>query len=177
MRALPNGLSVCADCGEIRGRTRYGNVSACLCQGVVCNRCGARSRRPISEYYDPRDRSWWHVPYFQLMAHRCPAPAERRVGEKWTQLPVDDDVKAHQEATTRQTWAEVEARAAPRTGVEAAAADRACAEAGGAESVGAHRAGTDTPAVEGPTLRLGSIRMLVIPRWWQERRRSWRPGE
>ena len=54
MRPLPEGLSVCADCGDVRGKTPDGRLSVCYCQGVVCDWCGARSRRPISDHYVPR---------------------------------------------------------------------------------------------------------------------------
>ena len=72
-RPLPRGLRTCPDCGEVRGTTTRGSVSACYCSGLVCNRCGGRERRPITDYYDPHDRRWWHVPYFNLM--RAPLSA------------------------------------------------------------------------------------------------------
>ena len=110
MSQLPQGLSVCADCGDVRGKTPDGRLSVCYCQGVVCTWCGARSRRPISDHYVPRLGHWLHTPYFILGAHGCPAPPERRVGEHWTTLPADDDLKAYSEAMTRRTLAEFEAR-------------------------------------------------------------------
>ena len=101
-RPLPRGLRTCPDCGEIRGTTTRGSVSACYCSGLVCNRCGGRERRPITDFYDPHDRRWWHVPYFNLMAHRCKLrPGEPPHGEGWTTLEPDPDVLVYQEAATR----------------------------------------------------------------------------
>ena len=116
MRSLPQGLSLCADCGDVRGKTPDGRLSVCYCRGVVCTWCGARSPRPISDHYVPRLGHWLHTPYFILGAHVCPAPPERRVGEHWTTLPADDDLKAYSEAMTRRTLAEFEARTGIRLG-------------------------------------------------------------
>jgi hypothetical protein len=33
--------------------TTDGRVSACCCSGAICNRCGARARRPTTVYCDP----------------------------------------------------------------------------------------------------------------------------
>jgi len=105
-RPLPRGLRICPDCGEVRGTTTRGSVSACYCSGLICNRCGGRERRPITDYYDPQDRRWWHVPYFALMAHRCKLrPGEAPREKSWTSLEPDPDVVAYQEAVTRLTLA------------------------------------------------------------------------
>lgn len=80
---LPPGLFRCERCETIRGTTwgpkHDGGVgpwkSTCLCEGIVCRRCGkGRIRRPISDYYSPKDGYFWHVPYFMGMAgcSRCP---------------------------------------------------------------------------------------------------------
>jgi hypothetical protein len=107
-RPLPRGLRICPDCGEARGTTPAGWVSACWCSGLVCNRCGGRARRPITDYYDLRDGRWWHVPYFALAIHRCElAPGEPPKGSGWTRLEPDPDVVAYQEATTRLALAEL----------------------------------------------------------------------
>jgi len=105
MRPLPEGLFLCAVCGEARGKTPDGRLSVCFCQGVICNYCREPVRRPITDYYDARGGCWWHVPYFYLSAHsaRCPAPASRRRGRQFRILPVDDDVKAYTEAMNRFT--------------------------------------------------------------------------
>ncbi len=110
---LPVGLFICPDCGEARGKTRTGRLSVCLCQGIRCNWCGAVSRRPITDYFD-QDGDWVHVPWFAYLAHTCTAPAEARVGQQSTTLPADDDTRRYNEALTRLTWAEVEARARGR---------------------------------------------------------------
>jgi hypothetical protein len=122
MRPLPPGLSVCADCGDVRGKTPDGRLSVCLCQGVVCTWCGARGRRPISDHYDPRLGLWLHTPYF-LAAHACPPGTAPREGPRVRALPADDDLKAYSEAMTRRTFAEVEARTGIRLG-PAGPADR-----------------------------------------------------
>ena len=37
-----------------------------------CIRCGRRRvRRPISNYFNPEDGKWWHVPYFAAVDRRC----------------------------------------------------------------------------------------------------------
>jgi hypothetical protein len=48
-RPLPLGLRICETCGEPRGTSRGGGVSACFCSRLNCNRCGARRRRPITD--------------------------------------------------------------------------------------------------------------------------------
>jgi hypothetical protein len=110
MRPLPLGLRVCETCGGARGTSPDGGVSACYCSGVECLWCGKVMRRPISDYYDRRDRKWWHVSYYSQMAHSCPAPAERRVGTQWRTRAPDPDVRTYQEATTELAWELVEAR-------------------------------------------------------------------
>jgi hypothetical protein len=70
---LPAGLFTCETCGEIRGTTwgpcHNGTVgqwkSTCICEGLVCKKCGERHiRRPISNHYDLDDGQFWHTPYF-----------------------------------------------------------------------------------------------------------------
>jgi hypothetical protein len=70
---LPPGLFTCEQCGEIRGTTwgsrHDGSVgpweSTCICEGVVCRKCGDRRiRRPISDHYELDDGHFWHTPYF-----------------------------------------------------------------------------------------------------------------
>jgi hypothetical protein len=101
-RPLPPGLRICPTCREARGTTPDGRVSACFCSGLVCNRCGEGRHRPITDYYDLRDGTWVHVPYFGLMAHTCRlAPGEAPRGTGWTRLEPDPDVLAYQEAVTR----------------------------------------------------------------------------
>ncbi len=112
MPQLPQGLSVCADCGDVRGKTPDGRLSVCYCQGVVCTWCGSRGRRPISDHYDPR-AGWLHTRYF-VAAHSCPPGTEPRDGPRIRALPADDDLKAYSDAMTRQTLAELEARTAVR---------------------------------------------------------------
>ena len=103
---LPAGLRICRTCHEARGTDPDGDVSACYCSGLICNACGARARRPITDYYDWRDGMWWHVPYFGLMGHRCRfKPGEQPRGTGWTSLEPDPDVVAYQDLVTRLTWA------------------------------------------------------------------------
>jgi hypothetical protein len=100
---LPRGLRLCEVCGGVRGRTLDDQRSVCLCQGVRCNWCGTVRRRPISDYYDPAEEIWVHVPWFGLMAHRCPAPMERRHGDHFTLLPEEDGFVAYSATMTRMT--------------------------------------------------------------------------
>jgi len=60
---LPTGLYRCGKCRSIRGVTPDGWQSVCYCDGRRCARCKTRWRLPISDYYDPRDGEWWHVPW------------------------------------------------------------------------------------------------------------------
>jgi len=105
MSSLPDGLSVCATCGDIRGRTPDGRLSVCYCQGVVCNWCGARLRRPISDHYVPRDDGHWlHTPYFAFGGHRCPLGTVRGTGKWYTLLPiVEQDLLEYRERLTQAT--------------------------------------------------------------------------
>jgi hypothetical protein len=114
-RRLPAGLFICPVCGEARGKTPEGWLSVCLCQGLRCNWCGHVRRRPITDYL-ARDGRWVHVPWFGYMVHTCPVPVEARIGPAYTALPADDDTRSYNEALTRLTWAEVEARARAREG-------------------------------------------------------------
>lgn len=100
MRRLPAGLRVCDTCGQARGKTRRGSVSACLCSGVECLWCGTIVRRPITDYFDVRDGRWWHVSWFNCMTHSCTAPPERRTGDHWRSREPDPDVATQQQATT-----------------------------------------------------------------------------
>jgi hypothetical protein len=100
---LPRGLRICEVCGGVRGRTLDERLSVCICQGVRCNWCGTVRRRPISDYFDPTDELWIHVPWFGLMAHRCPAGPERRTGEQFTLLPEDEGFQAYSATMTRLT--------------------------------------------------------------------------
>jgi hypothetical protein len=101
-RPLPEGLRICETCGAARGTTPWGVVSACWCSGLICNGCGGRAHRPITDYYDIELGDWLHVPYFALGGHRCVVPEGRMPGPRgWTQLTPDPDVLACQEATTK----------------------------------------------------------------------------
>lgn len=78
-KKLPAGLRICEVCETVTGtRTITGPdgpeelESTCLCHGLVCGECGRRRiRRPTSDYFDPEDGAWWHVPYFIAMDRRC----------------------------------------------------------------------------------------------------------
>ena len=83
-RRLPAGLYPCGECGAVRGETRElpddwdpdeeGETitSTCLCDGLPCLSCETgRRRRPISDYYDPEDGQWWHVPWFMGHSREC----------------------------------------------------------------------------------------------------------
>ncbi len=89
MRPLPEGLFLCAVCGEARGKTPDGRRARCLCEGIVCTWCGARGRHPISDHYVPRLGHWLHTPWFMPMGHVCPAPPEARLGRQWAELAPD----------------------------------------------------------------------------------------
>jgi hypothetical protein len=107
VRPLPVGLRICKACEEVRGTTPAGDVSACYCSGMVCNRCDGRVRRPITNYYDARSATWVHVPFFHLLSHRCRLVEgdPREVAEqRWTTLEPDPDVIAYQNAVTRMTF-------------------------------------------------------------------------
>lgn len=74
---LPPGLYRCPDCVQVRGLAwapaPEGGVthwrSVCICDGITCRRCATnRIRQPVSDYYNPRDGMFWHVPYFVGMA-------------------------------------------------------------------------------------------------------------
>lgn len=134
-RPLPPGLRICPTCREARGTTPDGMVSACYCSGLVCNGCGSRARRPISDYFDRRDGRWWHVPWFGVMGHRCRlGPGEAAKGKGWTHLERDPDLVAYQDAVTRLAWAEIEERASARRSVAAEhPADLPSADPGGSD--------------------------------------------
>jgi hypothetical protein len=107
-RPLPPGLRICPTFPEARGATSDGRVSACFCSGLVCNRCGGRAHRPITDYFDRRDGAWVHVPWFGVMVHGCRLrPGEEPHGTGWTHLERDPDVVARQEAVTRLALAEL----------------------------------------------------------------------
>ena len=91
MPSLPEGLFLCPACGDIRGRTGDGRRSRCYCEGVACNWCDARFRRPISAHYSPTS-GWLWTPYFMFPAgHRCPPGVERGPGRWYRNLPDVDD--------------------------------------------------------------------------------------
>ena len=104
---LPWGLHICETCGEARGRTPDGMVSACYCSGIVCNWCGRRFHRPISDYWSQPDGVWVHVPYFGFSGCGCSTPPEGYDGPKLTHLPKAKEVTEASEALTRRTleWA------------------------------------------------------------------------
>lgn len=118
-RSLPAGLRICETCGEARGTTPRGSVSACYCSGLLCTACGERRRLPISDYYDWRARSWSHVSFISGFSlgggHRCPVgPGEEPRRTPWTKLPRDPDVIAYQRAVTEFTMRWVRERPAGR---------------------------------------------------------------
>lgn len=84
---LPWGLRTCDVCGGVRGRTPDGCVSSCYCSGIVCNWCGRRFHRPISDYWSPIDRIWVHVPWFGFGGCSCATPPDGYEGPKLTHLP------------------------------------------------------------------------------------------
>lgn len=88
---LPEGLTRCTECGEVRGRTPGGRRSSCLCQGIECIWCGARFRRPISDHYVPETKRWLHTPYLALPAgHRCPPGVVRGTGRWYRLLAIEE---------------------------------------------------------------------------------------
>ncbi len=77
---LPQGLYLCAVCGEPRGSASApgsgGEIerwaSRCVCDGPACVRCGRpRSHPPISNHYNRRVGAWLHVAYFVGMKRLC----------------------------------------------------------------------------------------------------------
>ena len=88
---LPDGLDICEGCGEARGRTPAGWLSSCFCSGIVCNWCGRRFRRPVSDYWSLRDRVWVHVPWFGFGGCGCKTPPDGYEGPKLTHRPKADE--------------------------------------------------------------------------------------
>jgi hypothetical protein len=104
---LPPGLRTCPECGEARGTSTQGRVSSCYCSGAVCEGCGAKERRPVSDYFHRRDGIWIHVPYFALMGHpggTCPQTLGPR---RWRIREPASEVRDYQEAVTRMTLDEM----------------------------------------------------------------------
>lgn len=151
---LPDGLRWCETCGEPRGATPAGRVSACYCSGLICNRCDERIRRPISDYYEVSTPSrgadagvpigrWWHVPWFALQGHSSSCSRTHPEADGFTTLEPDPDVRAYQEAITRRSLEQMrrndEARVAPevRTGLSGR--------------------GDETALDDGPTIQFGAM--------------------
>jgi hypothetical protein len=88
-KPIPPGLTCCPVCGEYRSSTLAHNLTwnepldaseldevielRCICDGILCRRCGMKMHRPISNYYDEQDNAIWHVPYFRgrLPCKKC----------------------------------------------------------------------------------------------------------
>jgi hypothetical protein len=70
---------------------------------VVCDWCGARLRRPVSDHYVPGDGGrWLHTPYFALGGHRCPPGTPRGTGKRYRVLPiVERDLQEYRERVTQ----------------------------------------------------------------------------
>jgi len=77
---LPPGLYRCEECGEIRGITLKPTYdrevgpakSTCLCDGLICPRCGGRGiHRPTSNLYHLDDGQFWHFPSFARSCALC----------------------------------------------------------------------------------------------------------
>lgn len=77
---IPNGLTRCGTCGELKGTFLYPEFNAggklipttvlCLCDGLICESCGkGRSHRPISNYYNEETGKVIHAPYFMAEQH------------------------------------------------------------------------------------------------------------
>ena len=102
-------------------------VSACYCSGIVCNWCGRRFHRPISDYWSLPDRVWVHVPWFGFQGCGCSTPPDGYEGPKLTHLPRADEVRQAAEALTRWTMGQAEAiadEAADETADRRAEAER-----------------------------------------------------
>ena len=81
---IPEGLTRCETCGELKGTCLYPSLpdgkgelapvlATCLCDGLVCGNCGeGRQHRPISDYYDESTGKIIHVPHF-MAGRKCPA--------------------------------------------------------------------------------------------------------
>ena len=71
--SLPRGLFVCASCDDITGVVEdptskfHGIRSTCLCGGIVCPHCGARTRRPITDHYVEAYGYFLHTPAIEGM--------------------------------------------------------------------------------------------------------------
>jgi len=94
---IPPGLTRCPVCGEYRGYTLARHLQwnepldaserddvfevKCICEGISCRRCGKMMHRPISNYYDERTNSVWHVPYFVGMVSLCRECRSRKRSE------------------------------------------------------------------------------------------------
>ena len=79
----PLGLTLCAQCGDWKGvcldpsEQFAGQMMTvhCFCDNHnQCARCGTQlfERRLNANYYNPHDRSIWHVPGFCGLRHQCP---------------------------------------------------------------------------------------------------------
>lgn len=66
---LPEGLYYCDKCGQVSGVTADGRKSTCLCEGILCSRCGQEHvRRPLTDYYDATEKRWLHIPSFATIS-------------------------------------------------------------------------------------------------------------
>lgn len=92
---IPDGLTRCGTCGELKGTLLYPEPNGedklisttvlCLCAGLICENCGkGRMHHPIANYYDEETGKVIHVPYFIAEQHcsECGARA-------WTDLRSD----------------------------------------------------------------------------------------
>jgi hypothetical protein len=75
-KPIPKGLARCERCGRLKGWTQGVRIQ-CLCDGLVCAKCGNRKPRPISSDFNEVDRRVWHSPWFSYMVP-CPDCGEHR---------------------------------------------------------------------------------------------------
>lgn len=87
---IPIGLRRCLQCGRLRGTTYWPEPDepgwltetpvSCLCEGIVCRHCKRNAIfRPISNYFDERDATIWHVSHFAA-GRPCDECAAKGVG-------------------------------------------------------------------------------------------------
>ncbi len=105
---LPRGLRICDRCEEPRGWSGS-RKAECLCAGMTCRNCGYGKRhRPISDYYDPVEGRWWHVPYFGGMGTVCWGCKERGKNRRKFEIEMLRWVEDQPGATAQEIAAERE---------------------------------------------------------------------
>jgi hypothetical protein len=110
---VPRGLLPCLSCGEWRGEC-FDTLNTgllvrihCTCENDNhCARCGELlgERKLNANYFDPVDRTVWHVPGFLALEHKCPGEhgegAGHHVDEEGRESPFVVSTLAHARPVT-----------------------------------------------------------------------------